>query len=136
MYETMVFWETAEPEPGEDPGPEGEYAEIWRAADKVVYSSSLEDVASARTRLERSFDPEAVRELKAAVTRDISIGGPELAAAALEARLVDGVRLFLNPIAAGGGKPALPHGRRVDLELLDEHRFAGGVVYLRYRVAV
>jgi dihydrofolate reductase len=133
MYETMVYWETAE---GDGAGPEDEYAGIWRAADKVVYSTTLEDVASARTRLERSFAPEAVRQLKADATQDISIGGAGLAAVALGAGLVDEVHLFLNPVSVGGGKPALPRDARVDLELLDEHRFAGGVVHLRYRVAV
>ena len=133
MYETMVFWETAK---GDGAGPEDEYAEIWRSADKVVYSTTLQEVASARTRLERSFDPDTVRQLKADATRDISVGGAALAAEALGAGLVDEVHLFLNPVSVGGGKPALPRDARVDLELLDEHRFAGGVVHLRYRVAV
>ena len=128
MYETMVPWETMA-----DPAPVmREYAEIWRAAEKVVYSTKLETVSSARTRLERSFDPEAVRALKAASERDLSIGGPTLAAAAIAAELVDEVHLFLNPIAVGGGKSALPDGARVSLELLDEQRFGNGVVYLRY----
>jgi dihydrofolate reductase len=128
MYETMVPWETMA-----DPAPVmRDYAEIWQAAEKVVYSATLEAVTSARTRLERSFDPEAVRELKAASERDLSVGGPALAAAAIEAGLVDELHLFVNPIVVGGGKPALPDGVRVPLELIAEHRFDSGVVYVSY----
>jgi dihydrofolate reductase len=128
MYETMVVWETmADPDPVMR-----DYAEIWRAADKVVYSTTLDAVNSARTMLERSFDPEAVRALKAASERDLSVGGPALAAEAIRAGLVDEVQLFLTPIVVGGGKPALPDGVRLSLELLDERRFGNGVVYLRY----
>ena len=111
-----------------------DYAQVWQAADKVVYSTTLDSVSSARTRIERSFDPEAVRELKASASRDISVGGPELAAHAIRAGLVDELHLFVNPVVVGGGKPALPSGVRVDLELVDEHRFGGGVVHLGYRV--
>jgi dihydrofolate reductase len=128
MYETMVYWETA---PSERPESR-DYAEIWRAADKVVYSTTLEGVSSARTRLERDFDPAAVRQLKRDADRDVSVGGPGLAAHALQAGLVDECHLFLHPVTVGGGKPALPAGVR--LELLGERRFESGVVYLSYRV--
>ena len=122
MYETMVAWETVDSHP---------YAEIWRAADKIVYSRTLESVASARTRIEREFDPEAVRRLKE--QGDVSVGGPALAAEAIRAGLVDEYQLFLVPVIVGGGKRLLPDGVRLDLELLGERRFEGGVVYLRYR---
>ena len=122
MYETMVAWETVDSHP---------YAEIWRAADKIVYSRTLESVASARTRIEREFDPEAVRRLKE--QGDVSVGGPALAAEAIRAGLVDEYQLFLVPVIVGGGKRVLPDGVRLDLELLGERRFEGGVVYLRYR---
>ena len=128
MYETMVYWETA---PSERPESR-DYAEIWQAADKVVYSTTLEGVSSARTRLERDFDPAAVRQLKRDADRDVSVGGPGLAAHALQAGLVDECHLFLHPVTVGGGKPALPAGVR--LELLGERRFESGVVYLSYRV--
>jgi dihydrofolate reductase len=128
MYETMVPWETMS-----DPAPvTRDYTEIWQAADKVVYSKTLASAASERTRIERDFDPDAVRQLKAAADRDISVGGPTLAAVAIEAGLVDEVQLFLNPVVVGGGKPALPDGVRLPLELIDERRFDGGVVYVRY----
>jgi dihydrofolate reductase len=131
MYETMAVWETMD-----DPAPEmRDYGELWRAADKVVYSRTLESVSTPRTRLERELAPDAVRALVADAARDVSVGGPTLAGAALAAGLVDEIQLFLNPIAVGGGTPALPHGLRVGLELLDHRRFAGGVVYLSYRVA-
>ncbi len=133
MYETMVVWETM------TTGPEQceavrDYAEIWRAADKLVYSRTLPAASSERTRVEREFDPTAVGALKETSERDLSVGGPELAAEALRAGLVDEVHTFLNPIVVGGGKPALPDGLRVPLSLIDERRFAGGVVYLAYRV--
>ena len=128
MYEVMAAWETID-----DPAPVmRDYAEIWRAVDKVVYSRTLAEPSSARRRIEREFDPEAVRQLKAEVERDIGVGGPELAAEALRAGLVDEVRLLLSPIVVGGGKPALPDGVRIELELIEERRLAGGVVYLRY----
>jgi dihydrofolate reductase len=110
-----------------------DYAQIWRAADKVVYSRTLAGVSTARTRLEREFDPEAVRALKA--QRELSIGGPDLAAEAIRAGLVDECRLYLSPIAVGGGTRALPDDVRWPLELLDERRFGNGVVYLRYRAS-
>jgi dihydrofolate reductase len=131
MYEVLVAWETID-----DPAPVmRDYAQLWRAADKVVYSRTLESVASARTRIEREFDPEAVRALKAAADRDITIGGPELAAEALRAGLVDEIHLLLSPVVVGGGKPAFPDGPRVDLELAGERRFANGVVHLHYRAS-
>jgi dihydrofolate reductase len=133
MYETMVYWETAAM--GDDqPAVVREYARIWQAADKVVYSSTLDAVSSARTRLEREFDPDAVRRLKKAAARDVTVGGPGLAAHALAAGLVDECHLFLNPVVVGGGTRALPAGLHLELELLDERRFGNGVVYLRYRV--
>jgi len=134
MYETMVFWESAGT--GSDqPAVSRDFAEIWRAADKVVYSRTLQTVASARTRIERTFDPEAIRRLKQAAEADITIGGAELAGKAIAAGLVDEVHLFLGPIVVGGGKRALPDNVRAQLELLDEHRFRGGVVHLHYRIS-
>jgi len=133
MYDTMAFWETAGDD-ADDPGVGRDYAELWRAADKVVYSRTLAKATSARTRLERDFDPEAVRRLKAASAHDLSIGGPELAGQALAAGLVDECHLFVVPVVVGGGKPALPHGIRLSLELRDERRFRSGVVHLHYAV--
>ena len=129
MYEVLVAWETMD-----DPDPHmRDYAEIWRAAEKIVYSSTLEQVASARTRIERRFDPDAVRELKRSADRDLAIGGPTLAAEAFAAGLVDRVHLFVSPMIVGGGTPALPAGVRLDLALVDERRFGNGVVHLAYR---
>jgi riboflavin biosynthesis pyrimidine reductase len=110
-----------------------DFAEIWRAADKIVYSKTLEAVSSARTRIERNFDPKAVRQMKAHADRDIGVGGPGLAAHAIRAGLVDEYHLVLTPVVIGGGNPSLPDNVRVELELLDERRFGNGVVYLRYR---
>jgi dihydrofolate reductase len=132
MYEVMRYWETAQTGSG-DLSADLEYAKIWRAADKIVYSKSLEQVSSARTSIEREFDPEAIQQLKSAAARDISVGGPTLAARALRLRLVDECHLFLSPIVVGGGNPALPDNIRLELELLDERRFSNGVVYLHYR---
>jgi dihydrofolate reductase len=131
MYEVMVAWETVGR--AEESSFVREYAEIWRAADKVVYSRTLEAPAGARTRIERDFDAEAVRQLKAEAERDLSVGGPELAAQALEGGLVDECHVFLAPIVVGGGKPFLPRGVRLRLELLDQRRFANGMVHLHYR---
>jgi dihydrofolate reductase len=133
MYDVMVAWETIEP--SDQPASIRDYAEIWRAADKVVYSTSLKNLSSARTRIEREFDPEAVRQLKAGTERDLSVGGPDVAAQAMRAGLVDELHLFVAPVIVGGGKRALQDGRRVQLELLDERRFGNGTVYLRYRTA-
>jgi dihydrofolate reductase len=132
IYETMVYWETAHTLPDE-PRVVEDFAEIWRAADKIVYSKTLETISSARTRIERDFDPEAVRQMKASAERDISVGGPDLAAQAIKAGLVDEYHLFLTPIIVGGGKQSLPDNVRLELELLDERRFGNGVVHLHYR---
>ena len=156
MYETMAVWQTigAEPEAGDagaetseagetsgagadpDDAPSPEevaYGEIWRALDKVVYSRTLDAVSTPRTRLEREFDPDVVRRLKDVAEHDISVSGPGLAQHAFAAGLVDEVDLFVCPVLVGGGKPGLPHGVRLDLELLEQHRFGNGVVHLRYR---
>ncbi len=133
MYETMVFWESP-PNVGDQPSAGHDFRGIWQAADKIVYSTTLEFVTSARTRIERDFDPEAVRRLKATADRDLAVGGAELAARAIEARLVDEYQLFLMPVVVGGGKRALPDASvRMALELLDERRFRNGTVYLHYR---
>jgi dihydrofolate reductase len=135
MYETMTFWETNGDEPDEPPVMH-DFAAIWRAADKVVYSRTLESPTTARTRVEREFDPDAVRHLKEDSETDLSIGGAEIAGQALAAGLVDELHLIVNPVLVGGGKPALPDGVRLDLELLSERRFAGGAVFMHYRVGV
>ena len=131
MYEVMVAWETMTLA-GQPPVVQ-DYAAIWRAADKIVYSRTLATVSSARTRIEREFEPEAIREMKAAAGRDISVGGPDLAAQALQAGLVDECHLFLTPVVVGGGNQFLPDDVRLNLELLDERRFGSGVVHLHYR---
>ncbi|HUY75438.1 MAG TPA: dihydrofolate reductase family protein [Ktedonobacterales bacterium] len=133
MYDVMVYWETAHTLADSSPV-EQDYTTIWQAADKVVYSKTLATVASAKTRIERNFDPEVVRQLKATAGRDIGVGGPDLAAQAIKAGLVDEIRLFLTPVIVGGGNPALPNHIRMQLELLDERRFASGVVHLDYRI--
>jgi dihydrofolate reductase len=135
MYETMVYWETAGAG-ADEPAVFSDYAEIWRAADKIVYSRTLQTVISARTRLEPAFDLEAVRQLKQSSGADISIGGTELAGLAMSAGLVDECHLFLCPIVVGGGKRALRDHVRAQLELRDERRFGNGVVHLHYRVSV
>jgi dihydrofolate reductase len=134
MYETMVFWETASTD-ADQPAVFRDYAELWRAADKVVYSRTLDAVSSTRTRIEREFDSDAVRRLKETSAADLSVGGAELAAVALRAGLVDECHLLLCPIVVGGGKRALPDGLHARLELLGERRFAGGVVHLHHLVA-
>jgi dihydrofolate reductase len=135
MYETMVSWETAGT--GADQSRAiRDFAEIWRTAEKVVYSRTLESPASARTRIERVFDPEGIRRRKQAATQDISVGGPELAGQAIKAGLVDECHLFLVPVLVGDGKRALPRDVRLTLDLLDERRFASGVVHLHYAVGV
>jgi dihydrofolate reductase len=129
MYEVLVAWETMD-----DPDPlMRDYAELWRGAEKIVYSTTLRDVSSTRTRIERAFDAEAVRELKRSSERDLTIGGPQLAAHAFAAGLVDQVQLFLSPVIVGGGTRALPDGVRLDLELVDERRFSNGAVHLHHR---
>jgi dihydrofolate reductase len=132
MYDVMVAWETMDIGADQPPAIR-DYAQIWRAADKIVYSRTLEKAASARTRIVRDFDPEAIRQLKVNAERDISMGGPELAAQALKSGLVDEIHLFLSPIIVGGGTQALPDHVRLKLELLDERRFSSGVVHLHYR---
>jgi dihydrofolate reductase len=132
MYETMAYWETEGRGPG-DSVVSRDYAEIWRAAEKVVYSRTLRSVSSARTRIERDFEPDALRRLKATSESDVTIGGAELAGQALTAGLVDELQLLLAPVLVGGGKRALPADVRTRLELLDQRRFEGGFVYLRYR---
>jgi dihydrofolate reductase len=132
MYDVMRYWETA-PTDGDQPAVVKDFTKIWQAADKIVFSKTLETISSARTRIERDFDPAAVRQMKATAGRDISVGGPNLAAQAIRGGLVDELHLFLVPIVVGGGKPALPDNVRVKLELLDERRFGSGVVHLHYR---
>jgi dihydrofolate reductase len=132
MYELMAVWETDPAAAAQSPGTR-EFAEIWQAADKVVYSRTLEAASTTRTRIEPDFDPEAVRQLKAAAERDFTVGGPTLGAQAITAGLVDEYHLFVVPVVVGGGKPFLPNRARLQLELLDERRFGTGVVYLRYR---
>jgi len=132
MYEVMAYWESAPTTPDQPPYIE-DYAGIWQTADKIVYSKTLEAVSTTRTSLERDFDPEAVRQLIAGADSDIGIGGPELAAQAIKAELVDEYHLFIAPVAVGAGTQALPDGIRLNLELLDERRFGNGTVYLRYR---
>ena len=132
MYETMASWETAHTRPESSPV-ELDYAEVWQAADKLVYSRTMADVSSARTRIEREFDADSVRKLKESAGRDVSVGGAELAAQAIKDGLVDEYHLFINPIVVGGGTSALPDNIRLVLELLDEHRFSSGVVHLHYR---
>ena len=133
MYETMAVWET-EPTLGADSEVGQDFAEIWQAADKIVYSKTLEAPSTQRTRIERDFDPEVVRRMKASARSDLGVGGPELAADAFRAGLVDECQLFVAPIIVGGGKRALPADVRLELQLIDERRFGGGMVYLRYRV--
>jgi len=136
LYETMVYWETAPTDDTGDPDDDvgHDYARIWQAADKVVYSRTLEAVASERTTLERDFEAAAVARFVAAADRDVSIGGATLAAEALRAGIVDELRLLTVPAVVGGGTRTLPDGIRLDLELLDERRFAGGATYARYAV--
>jgi dihydrofolate reductase len=131
LYEVMLYWETIVL--AEQPPFIQDFAEIWKAADKIVYSNTLETASSARTRIEREFDPEAVRQLKASARRDLTVGGPELAAHAFKAGLVDELHLFLAPIVVGGGKQSLPDRVRLKLELLGERRFGNGVIHLHYR---
>lgn len=133
LYESMAVWET-DPAIAEQSDLTADFARTWQAAEKVVYSTTLTDVSTATTRLERDFDPAAVRELKAAANSDLTIGGANLAAQGFAAGVIDECQLFVWPMVVGGGKPALPHGIRTDLELLDEHRFDNGVIYVRYRV--
>jgi dihydrofolate reductase len=131
MYDVLVVWENLQL--ADQPPVIHDFAEIWRAADKIVYSRTLETPSSARTQIERDFDPEAVRQLKARADRDLAVGGPELASQAFEAGLVDECHLVLAPIVVGGGTKALPEGLRLELKLLDERRFGNGMIFLKYR---
>jgi dihydrofolate reductase len=131
MYEVMSWWEQPDADEADEPIIR-EFAAMWQQADKVVYSSTLEAPHTARTRIERRFDPEAVAAMKAGSDGDLSISGPTLAAHALRAGLVDEVQLFVTPVAVGGGTPAFPIGLRLDLALVDSRTFAGGTVLLRY----
>ena len=133
MYEVLVAWETMDVT--EEPGVIQDYAAIWKDLDKVVYSRTLEAPSSVRTRIERDFDPEAVRAMKAGGGGDLVVGGPGLAAQAMRAGLVDEWHFFVAPIVVGGGTRFLPDDVRVRLELVDERRFGNGMVYLRYRAA-
>jgi dihydrofolate reductase len=132
MYETMAGWET-DPTLADQSPVMHDFAGTWQAADKIVYSKTLETVSTAKTRIERDFDPDAVRQIKASAGRDITVGGPELAAHAFKAGLVDECHLFITPIVVGGGKRCLPDNVRLELELLDERRFGNGMVFLHYR---
>jgi dihydrofolate reductase len=132
MYETMMVWET-DPNLAAESPLMCDFAEVWQAANKIVYSRKLEAVSTRKTQLEQTFDPEAIRQLKATGEQDILIGGPELAAHAFRAGLIDECHLFIIPILVGGGKSALPDNVRMELELLAERRFRDGTVYLRYR---
>jgi dihydrofolate reductase len=132
IYEVMAPWETVHTLADQPPFIQ-DFAAIWQAADKIVYSRTLATVSSARTRIARDFDPEAVRQMKALAERDLTVGGPDLAAQAIEAGLVDEYHLFVTPIVVGGGKPTLPNQVRLKLDLLDERRFGSGVVHLHYR---
>ncbi len=134
-YETMTVWETPEVIPDQTPALL-DFARIWKAADKIVYSKSLETVSTSKTRLEREFEPQAVRDLKAQSPHDISVAGPNLAAQAIRARLVDELQLLVVPFMLGGGKQVLPSNISVKLDLLDERRVGNGWVYLRYRAVV
>ena len=132
MYETMIVWET-DPSLAADSPLTEDFAQIWQAADKIVYSKTLPSASTRKTQIERSFDPEAIRQLKEAVEHDILIGGPALAAHAFQSGLIDECHLFLTPIIVGGGKSALPDNVRLELELLEERRFRSGTVFLRYQ---
>jgi dihydrofolate reductase len=131
MYEVLSAWETI----AGDESHIRDFGKIWRAADKVVYSRTLETVNTARTTIEREFDPAAIRRIKLDAPQDLSVGGPELAGQAMAAGLVDEIQLYLSPVVVGGGHPALPDGVRADLELAAARRFGNGVVFLRYRTA-
>ena len=133
MYESMIYWENFGS--AEDRRPEvRDFAELWRAADKVVYSRTLGAVSSARTRIERAFDPAAVRRMKDAAGPDMSVGGSDLAGQAMAAGLVDEVHLFVTPITVGGGTRALPDGSQTNLDLMGVDRFTSGIVHLHYRI--
>ena len=133
LYEMMAVWETDATLAAQSE-PMAEFARVWQAGDKVVYSTTLSAVSTARSRLERNFDPDAVRDMKRSATDELTVGGADLAAQAFKEGLVDECHLFIHPVLVGGGKPALPRDTRAQLELVDERRFTSGVVYLRYRI--
>src|SRR5579864_3329693 len=133
LYDTMAVWET-DPALAAQSGLTADFANVWRAASKVVYSTTLDAVSTAQTRLEHTFDPTSVRDMKASASGALTVGGAQLAAHAFRAKLVDECHLLVRPVLVGGGKPALPSGVRAGLELLDDRRVGMGVVYLRYRV--
>jgi dihydrofolate reductase len=133
MYETMAVWES-DPALAAESERMADFANVWQGADKVVYSTTLQAVSTAKTRLEPDFDPASVRDMKRSATSDLTIGGPALSALAFEAGLVDECHLLIYPMLVGNGKPVLPSDARVPLEFLEEHRFGNGVVYLRYRI--
>jgi dihydrofolate reductase len=133
LYDTMAVWET-DPALAAQSELMADFANVWQAADKVVYSTTLDAPSTAKTRLERNFDPASVRDMKASATSDLAVGGAHLAGHALKAGLVDECHLLIHPVLIGGGKPALPSDTRADLELLDDRRLSNGVVYLRYRI--
>ncbi|WP_152365358.1 dihydrofolate reductase family protein [Microlunatus speluncae] len=132
MYQTMVYWETADQLP-DQPQVIYDYARVWQAADKIVYSATLTETASQRTRLERSFDPEQIRRLKAESDHDLTVDGPTLAATAIKAGLVDEIHQIVCPVIVGGGNRFFPEGVRLDLDLVSERRFANGVLHLRFQ---
>ena len=136
LYESMVYWETASVNKGNLPGETLEFAKIWRAAEKIVYSQTLQSVSSARTRIEHEFSPDAVLKLKESSKADITIGGPKLAGQAMSEGLIDELHLLVHPIILGGGKRALPEDLQVNLELIGEHRFESGIVHLHYNVII
>ncbi len=133
LYETMAVWE-ADPSLAAQSELMADFANVWQAADKIVYSTTLPVVATTTTRLERNFDPDSVREMKASAASDLTVGGSTLAAHAFNAGLVDECQLFIYPVIVGGGKPAFPSDARLQLDLLEEHLFGNGVVHLRYRI--
>ena len=133
LYESMAVWET-EPALAAQSELTAEFARVWQTGDKIVYSTTLDAVATDKSRLERGFDPDSIREMKAAATRDLTVGGANLAAQAFRAALVDECHLFIGPVIVGRGKPALPDDLRANLELLDERRFDNGVLYARYGI--
>ena len=133
MYETMMVWET-DPEFAADSPITQDFAQIWQAANKIVYSRALAAASTRQTQIERNFNPEAIRQLKKTTQHDILIGGPGLAAHAFRSGLIDEVQLFLVPVIVGGGKPSLPDDVRLELQLLEERRFSNGTIYLRYQV--
>ncbi len=135
MYETMVYWETVSLD-RDGSAAARDFAQIWRAADKIVFSRTLDTSSSARTRIEHDLDPAAISQLKESSERDLTIGGAELAGQAMSAGLIDEYHLFVCPMVVGGGKRALPDDVRIELELLDQHRFRSGVVHLRYGLGV